>query len=1572
MNKTLFFQLISIVILVCISLPAGAQRKVEKLDRGVVAVRNTSNAYFVSWRYLATDPEDVRFNLYAKKSGASDFTLLNQTPLRVTNFQTTTATVGSGTELYVKPVIDNIEGEASGSFRINASGFNTYRSAFLDISFNPAKDGLELADYSTKFCWPADLDGDGEYDYVVDRLSTNGNNTHKVQGYLRDGTLLWTIDMGPNVNISQGHNDMVIAYDMDCDGKAEVVIKSSDGTRFWDKENNSWGKYLLDSANGDTDGDGIVNYTTQSTKNPPQYITVLDGMTGAEINTIEMPYPKDSDGHQYTRNNKSNYMSGDYSNLNGHMAIAYLDGVHPSVVMEYMCRRASDQFHYYYVTAWGYKFEKGIATDWEQKYTWNRGRGPYAEFHHIRVADVDFDGHDEMLDGGFGIKYDGTPAFNAFISHGDRFRVSDIDPERPGLETFAIQQNAADMLGMILYDSGTGEAIKKWYLSANGDVGRGECMDIDPNHLGYEIFSTMPNIYNAKGEVIHEGSTPFPREGVWWDGDLLREELAASDGNGYNADIRKYVVTSHDFSTRLIEFAKMTNWQVNSEYGTRPAFFGDIIGDWREEVILKKLSNGVCTGFVGFSTDYATENRIYCLMQNPAYRMQATTKGYYQSAFPDYYLGHSMPEPPIPPVHSAKLRWMGGNRFDKTSPNFVSFDQTTVSAFTDGDDVMFDISGDNSEEIVLTGDVAPSKLWAMNPLGKDYTLTGSGKLTGDMELVKSMYGVFTLNGNHTYSGKTTISEGTLAVNGSLESFVDLRAKGTLSGNAILNGGIKLNEGLNEEGGRLSPGNGLGNGKLGKITINGDVAIAGKVNIEFDIIPEDIKVNDSLFINGNLTLAGTNKIIIRSLSEDLEAGTYSLIHWTGDLTGTVDNFVLGGISGLPMSLLIEDKTLKLIVSDVRSAGSIFWRGNENSDWDFSTENFSLNHDATYFVKGDDVTFDDNAVSTTVNLTDKLTTGKTTFNNESKAYILKGSGGISGSGDFVKTGKGLLDIQSANNNYTGKTLFTNALVQVASLNESSTEGILGLANVSPANFVMTDTRLLITATSTNTDRGITLAGSDTIHISKSNGVATISGVITGSGQLVKTGPGQLNLAGNSANTYGGGTIISGGTVGLGSLVMNKSAFGNGGKITLQSGGKINMYYNTSSYDQTPTWHVTVPEGHTGYLVTSGRCAIYGSISGGGTLDFYVPYVRTDLIAGGAQFTGKINVTTDSDGGHFRVTNNTTGFPLANIHLNSNVYMAAYTSVSGSASNANQQVKIGSLSGASGSTVGDGKWLIGSDNRDATFNGTFLPGATVTKSGSGSWTLTGASTCTATFTVNGGRLIARNNSGSATGTGAVNINSGGTLMGTGTINGATSINSGATLRAGISEIATGTLNFGSNLSLKTGALTVIKTASFVNDRYSVAGNLILKGTLEMQNLGNPYLDGKSFTIFNVTGNITGAFDAIEPAIPAEGLVWDLSRINEGIISVTTPTAIDELDGTTVQVYPTIVDDICYVSLGSVGDNVRIELVNQSGVVLQSRYAKSAELKHELNMSTCEAGFYFIRISEGEKSATWKVIKK
>ena len=558
-----------------------AQRLQQPLARGVVAVNRSGSTIrsvsstggqgsLISWRKLAEEPEGTTYNVYKRTRGTSNYTKINAKPLTVTCLQTT---LTANTEYAVSAISpDGVEGQVSTPYLYNKQA---YPNVWFDFNFDNTV--IPRNDYRTKFVWPMDTDGDGEYDAVVcDRLyagaasgeeSEDSENTattsHKIQAYKLDGTLLWTVDMGPNVNISGGQNDMVVAWDINCDGRCEVMVRSSDGTRFWDKKNNTWGKYAMGSDVADVDGDGIVDYRKQTVRNRPFYISVIDGLTGEELAASELKYDEVTDGSdRYTRNNRADYMSDGYSAMDGHFCICYLDGIHPSLVMECL-DRDNNKAHHNYVFTWDYDWTSGKPTNWHHSATWSRNdKTPWpAEFHQLRVADVNGDGCDEMVQGGYSV----NPLKGWFLSpgigHGDRYILSDIDPDRPGLEVYAIQQSA--LLGQLLYDARTAERIKEWYLPSVYDVGRGACMDIDPSHKGYELYSFADDyIYDCKGE-----KTAYTRsgcgikqmfEGVWWNGDLQREELSSPGGSGWGTNL---MVTQVLNKARLVEFSQESTRQ---------------------------------------------------------------------------------------------------------------------------------------------------------------------------------------------------------------------------------------------------------------------------------------------------------------------------------------------------------------------------------------------------------------------------------------------------------------------------------------------------------------------------------------------------------------------------------------------------------------------------------------------------------------------------------------------------------------------------------------------------------------------------------------------------------------------------------------------------------------------------------------------------------------------------------------------------------------------------------------------------------------------------------------------------
>jgi hypothetical protein len=500
-------------------------------------------------------------------------------------------------------------------------------------------------------------------------------------------------------------------------------------------------------------------------------------------------------------------------------------------------------------------------------------------------------------------------------------------------------------------------------------------------------------LYNCKANPISGAVGSFPAEALWWGGDLSRR-VANAAGNDKNPTIEKY-----DVATRSI--VRETNlyneenghgrYYFQAPNGGRAAFWGDLLGDWREELIYGRRDS---TGFVILSTWDETTHRQYCLMQNPAYRGQTTARGYYQTADVDFYMAADMPQPPIAPVQQADVYLTTGN--------------TLTSAITDGQRVMLDIRNPNST-ISVTDACAPTRLWLMNPKGKNYTLSGSGKLTGTGDVIKSLQGDVTFNGQYDYTGVTRISEGRLFVNGSLAGPVQVDARGTIGGKGTLKGGIALEKGLNVEGGRIEPGDGA---DLGSLTIVGNLTLPGRNNLAFDIDQSKPAKNDSLLIVGDFTVSGSNHSLIINQRSAPQADTLTLITFTGTTNATPDQFTVRGLEGVPFTLMVEAHSLKLAIIQPRSAGSVVWHGTNSSVWDFQSRNFKIGSSEEFFVPGDIVLFTDEALVKTILINETMPVGGLTFTNNTD-YRLSGQGVISGNGGLVKMGTGKVSLLTSEN-------------------------------------------------------------------------------------------------------------------------------------------------------------------------------------------------------------------------------------------------------------------------------------------------------------------------------------------------------------------------------------------------------------------------------------------------------------------------------------------------------------------------------------------------------------------------------
>lgn len=1448
MKKQLPFTLATLLMLTPFN-EISAQRQQQPLGRGVVAVQNGTNV-FISWRRLAQEPENATYNIYV------DGTKINSSPLKNTNYTTTSSVIKANSKIAVTIIKNGTESELSVPYEMKTQDL---RNKFMDISF--ADSPLNAQEFNTSYVWPVDLDGDGEMDYVVNRMNLNNALDCYIEGYLRSGEFLWTVKMGPNELICAGQDDQILAYDIDCDGKGEVVMQTSDGTQFWDPAAKTFGLYVNGSTTGDTDGDGIIDYEKQNSRNAPRYMTVIDGMTGKEKCSVEQIYASDC----YTRTNRAELMGDEYNKHVGHVGVFYHDGIHPAMVMEYHTR-FTDGSHHYYNGAWAFDFTDGTAKNWHQLFNEVPG-GP--AFHQIRIADPDGDGKDEMIVGGYTMDHNGKTLFNTGIAHGDRFRTSDIDPERPGLETFAIQQYAGDMLGQILYDAATGEPIKKWYLSAVGDVGRGECMDIDPNHIGWEMWSTMGNVYDAKGELIPNLTSSYPTEGIWWDGELDREIVQTSDSH-YNVYIQDY------FNGRLLEIAKLSNWRYLTVYAKRAAFWGDIIGDWREELILRHVENGTCVGIVGFTTDYPTHvDNIYCLQEDPAYRMQCTTKGYYQSPNTGFYLGYDMPRPQLPPCMVTDLIWKGEGEWTQGSA-FSNYDRSSSVAYTDGKSVLIDLT--SGTDIKINSTISPGIVYVMPVKGQNVRLSGSGKLSGDMDLWKSQAGTLISDIPLAYSGTTYISEGILEVNSTISGKTELRARGTLAGNATV-GDIAFEGALNHEGCRIAPGQTGKPSDIGVITFTKGLDTKGKrIFMEMNIRTEDSGENlsDLIKVEGDLKVNGNIVFTIVTDEKEPTPGKFKLIEYTGELDGEIEHFSVNGLKGISYHIANEDKAIWLIINEQREASAnVEWAGNVDGNWDYRTENFSIDENPTGFVANDAIEFNDKAAITTVNVSELMPIQKATFNNEEKTYIFNGDGGFSGNGMLIKNGNGKLTLNTTKSDYTGATIINGGTVTVKELADEGIPSSIGAASSSADNLKIGKATLVINNSNTATNRGMTIT--DTASIQVANGTTSLKGIIKGSGTLVKKGAGQLNITYGGSNTWSGGTIIEGGTLAMGTW---NTTFGSSTSKITAKGGTIRIFDNNTS-SAIPVFNnsLEIEKGKSLTFVGGSRCKVQGKLMGEGTIKISFPYVRGDVSTNMSAFKGTYEVTS----GQLRLIS-ATDLSQGTLKLGSGVYVAHYKSQSGTEQN--MTTKIGSLvSTATDCTLSTGTYNVGYLGNNDSYAGISNSNAIINKYGSGTLTLSGS--CQGKINIYEGCISACGTTSAITG--SITVNSGSTLIGTGNIASVT-VNKGGTISTGknLTSTTVSTLTLDGVLNVKQGGEILIKarrSAYLRCDALKVSGKTNLASPVfNITHLNGEFTEGDELKVFTGDGEIqlTGT-PTLNPAVPGNGLLWDTSSLTtDGIIRV------------------------------------------------------------------------------------------
>lgn len=1452
------------LVLAFVATSAHAQRQMEPLGRGVVALHSATSQAYIGWRLLATDSADIGFKVQRSAAGGA-WTTLTALPLtNTTDYVDTSANFTLSNAWRVVPVIGGVDQTPSAASGLAA---NSPVRQYLSLSLQNPKTNYSATfpPYDVKFCWVGDFDGDGEYDYLVDRWPTSGAGGQFLQAYKRDGTLLWEMSMGPlsvdrsntyepdAAAVSVGDKDNVTVYDLDGDGKAEVIVRTANGVTNYNAA-------------------GTIMFTVTTGNDTNQYLSIVNGMTGAERARALIPNLYFSDGP-----------------LNCHAGIIYWDGVHPSILLDGENRVGSANFQRQTVT---WDFRNGQLTQ-----RWIRGDVPgenQSEGHQLRIADANHDGKDDLVQIASVVTdnlTNGVLLYDTELTHGDRYHLTDIDPERPGLEMYAIQQNNPSLLATSLQEMGSGTLFKKWYSGSVTDVGRGTTLDLNASHRGCEMYSTQPGIFDARGSQIYANNVWAP-EAIWWDADLLREFEDGAGSGALSPVVNKFNPAT-GVTDRIYTFYS-EDGGCHQAYGGRAAFWGDVLGDWREEIVV--VGNDYASLRI-YTTKIPATNRIYCLMQNPQYRVQTTYKGYYQASYVDYYLGSDMPAVPIPPVSNAELVWRGGgaNVWDTaTTANWLTnnlwISNTTTVPFAAGKTVLLDTTGSNQTAIALTGSLAPGDVRVWSP--KDYTFGGDGALTGGMKLAKAGAGKLTFEGTNTYTGATLIGEGLLLVNGSLpNSPVTVRGgvwhDGRLGGTGNVASTVRI-----EEGGGVSPG-AAGVNSPGTLTVSSNVTFLGRTRSNFDLSDDPTgttKTNDLVQINGNLVLTGTNKFVFNLLDPTLPPGAvYPLINYTGTLTGGIASLVAEGLDGYPYVFTNPPGQIALLIKVPRPPVTLAWTGGQNGNaWDLVTTPNWLNGAAKdSFYPQDSVRFDAvGASNLTANLSGSLIISNVVVDSATN-YTLAGAGVIMGGGGLLKSNTGTLTISGVNHTYSGRTVIAGGTLVAQELDGVGYPSSLGSApNNNPSNLVITGSSTLRILSECYTDRGITISGgTNSIDVFNATDQFTLLGTLTGTSAFRKLGAGNLAFVG--ANTYSGATIIKGGGISLGGDAANTGGFGAGIPTVVMEGGTITMFIDNNT-TQTSTWNLTVASNTANYIYLDWRCVLAGSGTGSGTLTMWTPYVRADISGNWSDFTGQLNVTTDynaSDvadrGGDFRIANSA-GFPNARVHLQQLVSLQ-------NRAGTGTTISIGELAGETGSNIAapggngglTGTWSVGALNTSATFGGNTYNAINLIKVGTGTWTWTGTNIShTGTTTVSEGALLINGNA--ATASGAVTVASTATLGGTGTIGGLTTIQNGGRLSPGNSAI--GTLILNSNVTFNAGSTAFIeinKTAG-TKDLADVGGTLTYGGTLQVTNLSGTLALNDSFKIFDAA-TYQGAFASLNLPALGGGLVWNTNALTtSGTISV------------------------------------------------------------------------------------------
>lgn len=1439
-------------------LQAPAQRMMEKLDRGLVAVQ-TTNGVYLSWRVLGEEYYGVTYNVYR------DGKKVNDAPLYVSNF--TDANGSAQSNYTIKPVVRGIEQATASKVAVPLS--KNYKE--IKIAKVPSNiDGSDISNYyEPNDAIVADLDGDGEMEILLKLRNTkdaansypiDGKDFDIIQVYKLDGTLLWWIDCGPNMVDFQSNEINIAAYDWDQDGKAECVLRGADGMVIHMADGTT---KTIGDASVNTRGDLVRSSAMTFTHTGAEYLIYMNGETGNPYYVGEYPLKRLEAGE--TNLEKAWGDGYGHRSSKNFFGAPYLDGRHPSI---FLARGI-------------YTRHKMVAFDVDPKthqlterWRWvnNTPGSPWygQGYHNYTIADVDWDGRDEIVFGSMVIDDNGHGLSTTGLGHGDAHHVGDFNPYVHGQEVAACNE---DLPSNNYRDATTSKIYYR--LAGGSDDGRSIAGKFTDDLIGSQFFSGHESnliscVSNKQTNLNTSGISLNFR--IFWDGDLLDETFNGSAVRNSNGTIYKCQKGAIEtFSGTL----------TNNDTKSTPCFQGDVFGDWREEVIMRSQDN---KSIRIYTTTIPTEHRIPTLLSDPQYRNAMITQmnGYNQPPHVSYFLGEKegITTPAPAPTMNGKVEVNnGGTISSSTNDKEVILAETNDATVNVADGASPYIFFDNAPTWVQGHDDNDN----ITTTTYTHTLTG-GAFGGEMRLVKLGDGNLILpKVEQKHSGKTEVWAGTLNFDGTMAN-----SKVWLNRFAVLNSdGGKFLKGIEADyGATVRPG---GAEKVGTIEADSLTLNFGSI-VEFDIDGNGnsdllkvntLKVEKKDWENGPEYLVPRFNFVV---PEKLKAGTYKIAE-IGKVEGDVKNIVLTGLKGHKASLQYENGVLSLNVVDLRSATSVVWTGEEDNQWNLADKSNFKNEaesKADVFVSGDDVTFNDDAKKTNVVLAEDVTPGSVTFDNNALEYTVSGDKAIAGSTSIIKNGEGNVNINNVNT-FTGLVNVNAGSLTVDNLGQ--VDGVNNGALGHYSNVITLNGGTLAVNKSLTASHPIAMGvKGGSVNVGK-DATLTLTDKVVGTGNtLTKVGAGTLTLA--PVADYAK-LIVEEGIV-RGQESNSKHGYPKTIELhnaTLRDADDMYSYSSNSS-------NVVVPDGYKASWYLDSRCTYTGTLTGKGTLSLYATNTRNQLNGNWSNFEGNVSIFASK-----------TGQYAPELLLgNSNGMKKASVTVSCPINNNGKNFAFGNLAG-SGQLNGRGTWTIGALGKPITYSGT-IKGGKIVKTGSGLWTLTKAqSSLGGQTTVNEG-VMNLNMPSSTTpclGKYPIAITGSGILTGRATVY-SINVNDGGVLRPGYysasANYAYGALKATNGIFAYAGStvkfwLRNAKGTDTSRSFLSTESSLVLEGDVVVEKDHSLNLKaGDSFTLWKAKSFSGTPSSLILPELPA-GLEWDTSKLYQptGILKVVVSTGISKI---------------------------------------------------------------------------------